>query len=59
MLLSTGDIPTCNYVLNPVLSILKILFLRWYCTPNLKLACFVCYFKIINTFWESNACILK
>ena len=23
---------------------------RGYCTPNLKLACFVCYLKIINTF---------
>ena len=24
--------------------------LRGYCTPNLKLACFVCYLKFINTF---------
>ena len=27
--------------------------------PNLKLACFVCYLKIINTFWENDKCILK
>ena len=26
---------------------------------NLKLACFVCYLKIINTFLKNNACILK
>ena len=30
-----------------------------YCTPNLKLACFVCYLKIINTFSKNIACILK
>ena len=29
--------------------ILKLL--RGYCTP-LELACFVCYLKIINTFWK-------
>ena len=28
-------------------------------TPNLKLACFVCYIKIINTFSKNNACIFK
>ena len=26
-----------------------------YCTPNLKLACFMCYLKIINTFSKNNA----
>ena len=26
--------------------------LRGYCTPNLKLSCFVCYLKVINTFFE-------
>ena len=26
--------------------------LRGYCTLNQKLACFVLYFKIINTFWK-------
>ena len=26
--------------------------LRRYYTPNLKLACFVRYLKIINTFWK-------
>ena len=25
--------------------------LRGYCTPNKKLACFVAYPKLINTFW--------
>ena len=25
---------------------------RWYCTPKQKLACFVLYLKIINTFWK-------
>ena len=34
--------------------------LRGYYTPNLKLACFVCYLKIINTFFlKNNVCILK
>ena len=33
--------------------------LRGYCTPNLKLACFVCYRKIINTVLKNNACIIK
>ena len=33
--------------------------LRGYCTPNLKLACFVCYIKIIDTFSKNNECILK
>ena len=28
--------------------------LRGYCTPNLKLACFVCRLKIINTFRKKN-----
>ena len=28
--------------------------LRGYCTPNLKLAYFVCYLKIINTFLKNN-----
>ena len=27
-------------------------------TPNLKLACFVCYLKIITTF-KKNVCVLK
>ena len=27
--------------------------------PNQKLACFVLYLKIINTFLENNICILK
>ena len=35
------------------------LLLRGYCTPNLKLVCFVWYLKIINTFLKNNACILK
>ena len=33
--------------------------LREYCTPNQKLACFVLYLKIINTFLKNNICILK
>ena len=32
---------------------------KGYCTLNLKLACFVCHIKIINTFFENNACILN
>ena len=27
-------------------------YLREYCIPILKLACFVHYLKIINTFWK-------
>ena len=45
-----------------VLSYCAINSLRGYCTPNLKLACFVCYLKIINTFFvcvKNNICILK
>ena len=33
--------------------------LRGYCTPNLKLACFVCYLKIINPFFEKWCILLK
>ena len=33
--------------------------LRGCFTPNLKLACFVCYLKIINTLSRNNACIFK
>ena len=33
--------------------------LRWYRTPNLKLACFVYYLKIVNTLFFHNACIFK
>ena len=33
--------------------------LRGYCTPNLKLACFVCYLKMINLFFLKKVCILK
>ena len=29
------------------------------CTPNQKLACFVLYLKIINTFLKNNRCISK
>ena len=28
-------------------------------TANLKLACVVCYLKIINILWKNNICILK
>ena len=38
------------YLINP---------LKGYCTPNQKLACFVCYLKIINTFLKNNICIWK
>ena len=34
-----------------------LIILRGYCTPSLKLECFVCYFKIINTFAKNNAFI--
>ena len=29
------------------------------CTPNIKLACFVCYLKSINTFSKNNTYTLK
>ena len=32
--------------------------LRGYYIPNQKLACFVPYLKIINTFMKNNICIL-
>ena len=32
--------------------------LRGYCTRNQKLACFVFYLKIINTFLKTDTCIL-
>ena len=32
--------------------------LRGYCTPNIELACFVCYLKIVNTFMKNIECIL-
>ena len=38
--------------------ILGISAVREYCTPNLKLACFVCYLKIVNTFMINVVCIL-
>ena len=31
---------------------------RGYYIPNQKLACFVLYLKIINTFLKNNICIL-
>ena len=33
--------------------------LRGYCTSYQKLACFVLYLKIINTFLKNNICILE
>ena len=33
--------------------------LRGYCTPSLKLACFICFLKTVNTFLKNNVCILK
>ena len=38
--------------------VLPLLSLRSYCTSNQKLACFVLYLKITNTFSKSNICIL-
>ena len=32
---------------------------KGYCTPNLKLTCFVCYLKIIDTFSKINTYIFK
>ena len=32
--------------------------LRGNCTPNQKLACFLLYLKIINTFLKNNICTL-
>ena len=37
---------------------LIMIILRGYYNPNQKLACFVCYLKIINTFLKNNICIL-
>ena len=34
------------------------MYLRGYYTPNQKLACFVLYLKIINTFMKNNIHIL-
>ena len=44
----------CN--LSEVLCSLNHFFFtrKWYDNPNLKLVCFVCYFKIINTFLKNN-----
>ena len=42
---------TCNKI--------QIKALRGNCTPNQKLACFVCYLKIINTFLKNDICIWK
>ena len=30
-----------------------------FCTPNQKLACFVLYLKIVDTFLQNNVCILQ
>ena len=38
---------------------IDLMFLRGYCTPNLKLVCFMHYLKIINSFRKNNACTLK
>ena len=37
----------------------ELSFLKRYYIPNLKLACFVCYLKTVNSFSKNNACILK
>ena len=34
-------------------------YLGGYCTTDLKLACFVCYLKIINTFSKANTWVLN
>ena len=41
------------------MSTLLLQGLRGFCTPNHKLACFVLYHKIINTFLKNYICILK
>ena len=43
---------------NETLILAHLNVLRGYCTPNLELACFVCYLKIVNTFMKNNVCIL-
>ena len=35
------------------------MYLSGYCTPKLKLACFVCYLKIMTTFLKNNVSIVK
>ena len=42
-----------------MLYVIIITSLKGYCTPNLKLACFVCYLKIINNLLKHNVYILK
>ena len=49
---------TPQYGDNKKVKIIYMLHLRGYCTPNQKLACFVLYRKIINTFFENKICIL-
>ena len=39
--------------------IFRYAILKGYCTSYLKLTCFVCFLKIINTFWENNICTSK
>ena len=43
----------------PLAQFASFIYLRGYCTPNLKLECFVWYLKIVNTFLKNDVCILK
>ena len=44
-----------SYLVKSTQAVFVIMFiLRGYYTPNLKLACFVLYLKIINTFLKNN-----
>ena len=47
-----GCIPSYSSTLS-LLNLFDYL-LRGFCTPNLKLACFVCYLKIINSFSKND-----
>ena len=35
-----------------------VIIVKGYCTPDQKLACFVLYLKITNTFMKNNICNL-
>ena len=56
-----GQIQPANFcvALSYYIETHRALVLRGYYTPNLILACFVCYLKIVNTFLNNNVGIYK
>ena len=47
------------FTFHVIMHLYDFLALSGYCTPYLKLACFVYYLKIINTFQKNNPCIFS